>query len=96
MRQFINEFYTVTSGDTATNAQSIDIDVTNCNSVTIVNITNKPIFVPFPAGIALSNGQKLTIKGKENELYKGKLTILFDDIFPPAIGQAVFVRKKYI
>ena len=96
MREYINDFYTISSGDSPTYARSIDVDVTDCNSVTVVNITNKPIFVPFPGGIALSNGQKLIIEGKENELYKGKLTILFDDIFPPAVGQAVFIRKKYI
>jgi hypothetical protein len=88
--------FTISSGNTATLAQSIDIDIAGCNSVTIVNITNKPIIVPFPAGIGLGNGQKVTIRGKEKEQYKGKLTILFDDIFPPAVGQAVIIRKKFI
>lgn len=95
-KEYINEFFVIDSGTSATNATSLEVDVDGYNSITVVNITNKPIIVPFPGGVGLANGQKVTIQGKENQLNRGKMYILFDDIFPPINGQALIIRKKFI
>lgn len=95
MKPYINEFFTVFGGG-LNGADRVEVDIADCNSITICNITNIPMIVPFPQGVLLSNGQKFTIEGKDNEIFKGRLTVYFDTIFPPSIGQAVFIRKKYI
>jgi len=95
MKQYVYDFFTVDSGYWVL-PTSVDIDIAGYNTIYIVNITARPIQVPFPGGVTLGQYQKLTIRGNENEIYKSKLTISFKKVIPPIRGQAVIIRKKYI
>ncbi len=95
MKQYVYDFFTVDSGYWVL-PTSVDIDIAGYNTIYIVNITPRPIQVPFPGGVTLGQYQKLVIRGNENEIYKSKLTISFKKVIPPIRGQAVIIRKKYI
>lgn len=96
MREYVWDFLVVESGNTPIFSKSVDVDIAGYNTIIIVNITLKPIFVPYPGGVGLGFLQRVTINGNELENYAGKITILWDDISPPNVGQALFIRKKFI
>jgi hypothetical protein len=93
-REYIYDFFTVVSGYFV--VENNDIDLTGYNNVYVVNLTQRPIQVPFPGGVTLGQYQKLQIKGNENEMYYSKLTISFKKVVPLIEGQALIIRKKYI
>ena len=94
MKPYIYDFYTVNSDYFI--VSTVDIDIAGFNNIYIVNISPRPIIVPFPDGVTLQQYQKLQIKGNDNEIYKSKLTIAFKKVIPIVQGQALIIRKKYI
>jgi len=95
MKQYVYDFYSIDSGYWVL-PTSVDIDLTGYNTVYIVNLTARPIIVPFPGGVTLGQYQKLQLKGNDNEIYFSKLTINFKKVIPAIKGEAVIIRKKYI
>ena len=94
MKQYVYDFYTVDSSYFI--VSNVDIDLSGYNNVYVVNLTARPIQVPFPGGVTLGQYQKIQIKGNENESYFSKLTISFKKVIPLIRGQALIIRKKYI
>jgi hypothetical protein len=101
MKNFVNDFYTVTADPVdffalAPLRTNVDVDISGFNSIIIINVTNRTVQIPFPGGKNVFKYGKLEIKGKDLENYAGKITISFLKSLTDPVGQCLFIRKKFI
>lgn len=94
MIEVVNDFFTVVCGtDFTTRTTNVDVDIDGYNEIIIRNETTTIVSIPANA-VALYRYDTIRIKGKENQVCKGKLTIKFlNNLVTP--GRCVFIRKKY-
>lgn len=97
MRNYVIDINTTVAPPTDFAAQFttiVDIDVNDCNEVTIRNEVNRLVRVPYAGGIILGIYDTVVIRGKEKEKLGGKLTVNF--LKSSNLGRLSVCRKKYI
>ena len=93
MIEYVNDFFTVVCGiNTGGRSTNVEVDIDGYNSIIIRNEGGSIVSVPSNA-VVLYKYDKVEIKGKDNEICKGKLQIKFLNSFFG--GRVVFIRKKF-
>jgi len=96
MREFVNDFQTVTKITPSAAEEAQDIKIKGCNSITIINNTTSNIVSwNNTANYILPNGV-VYLKGDTDEFITGVLRIIMQEQvigFPP--NKVIIIKKRY-